>query len=786
VIDQRRWHMLGKYCEKCHNTTDWAGGVAFDTMAPSGIATNAKIWEAAVGKLQGRLMPPPGQKQPSQTTVDGFVSWLEGHLDAAAAAHPDPGFVVMHRLNRTEYARSIRQILGVKVDVSTLLPKDTLSDGFDDIGAVLKVSPTFLDQYISAASTIAALAVGDPHARSRAVNLHPPRHDQNFHIEGLPLGTRGGFLMQHDFPADGTYVFNFGGGRRGAYFGGLQYRQDLLLLIDGKKVFETSIGGAADYKEADQNRVAWAKELNKRLHGIRVHLTAGPHAIGVGFVQDSLAESDDWLQPFDPRGGLERAGQVTGLEVVGPIEPTGVGQTPSRRKIFVCHPTAASEELPCARRIVAKLTREAYRRPVTAADLAPPLAFYTQARQSGGSFDRGIENAVVAILASPNFLYRIERPPQGARPGTIYRISDVALASRLAFFLWAQGPDEQLLDLAAAGKLHDPKVLAEQVYRMLADPRAESLVTNFAFQWLQVDDMDKVKVDPTVYPDFDSDLRAAFRQEMRLFLGSVLLQDRDVTQLLTANWTFVNGRLALHYGIAGVRGSEFRRVILKNPNRWGLLGKGAILLGTSYGNRTAPVLRGAWVLDDIVGESPHAPPPNIPPLKENVPGAKPLTIRQRMIMHRSQPSCNACHGLMDPIGLALENFDAVGRWRIKDYDTGTPIDAAGEMAGGFKVDGPSDVRRALMSRPRQFVQTLTARLMTYALGRTLDYHDMPEVRSIVRSCARHDYRFSSIVLGIVESPQFQMQEIPGARAGASGVNTMTTQASHPRRRSPST
>lgn len=776
VIAQQRWQILGNYCEKCHNSTDWAGGVAFDSMRPTDIAQNAKIWEAAVGKLQGRLMPPPGQKQPAQATVDAFVSWLESHLDEVAEAHPDPGYVTLHRLNRTEYARSVQEILGVELDVSSLLPKDTLAEGFDDIANVLKVSPTFLDQYITAASTVAALAVGNPQAPRSVVNLRPPRHDQAFHIEGLPLGTRGGFVAQHDFPADGLYEFDLGGGRGAAFFGGLQYRNQLVLLIDGKKVYETSIGGPADFKDSDQNRLEFGKELAQRLQHIRVHVSAGPHEVGVAFVERSLAESDDWLQSFDPRGGLDRVAQMAGVQIVGPFHPTGLGDTPNRRKIFVCHPASESEELPCARQIIAKLEREAYRRPITDADLAAPLAFFADARK-GASFDAGIENAIVAIFSSPKFLYRIERTPQNLQPGATFRVSDVELASRLSFFLWSEGPDERLLDLALAGTLHEPQVLTGEVRRMLADPRAQSLVTSFAFAWLQVDDMDKVNPDPTVYPNFDEDLRAAFKEEMRLFLASVLLGNHNVCDLLTANYTFVNGRLALHYGIPNVRGDAFRRVTLTNPNRFGLLGKGAILMGTSYGNRTAPVLRGAWVFDDIIGESPHAPPPSIPPLKENVPGAKPLTIRERMVMHRSTPSCNTCHGLMDPIGLALENFDAIGRWRTKDYDTGTPIDASGEMAGGFAVDGPADVRRALMSHPEQFVQALTEKLMTFALGRTLDYHDMPTVRAIVRNAGREGDRFSSIVLGIVESPAFQMKRIPGGNA-ASKPSLMTTQAAN--------
>jgi hypothetical protein len=736
-----KWQLLGDYCEKCHNATDWAGSVAFDTMQPQDIPQDAKVWEEAVTKLQGRLMPPPGEKQPPQARIDSFVSWLQTNLDAADAAHPDPGYVTLHRLNRTEYARSVQELLGVTVDVESLLPKDTMSDGFDDIANVLKVSPTFLDQYISAATSVAALAMGNPQAHKSIAILRASRESQAAHIEGLPLGTHG-MLVRHDFPADGDYEFDLGRGGAAA-----------LLLIDGKQVYQPSAGAPGAPR--------------KRTPPPRLHVSAGPHDIGVAFVQHEQPESDDWLQPLDPAGGGfggfgERA---TGLQITGPFDATGVSDTPSRHKIFLCHPADESAELPCARRIIANLERVAYRRPVTDADVAPPLRFFQEGRQDA-SFDAGIENALVAILSSPKFLYRVERVPQNLPPGASFRISDLELASRLSFFLWSEGPDDELLDLAIANQLHEPQVLAMQVKRMLADPRANALVTNFAFQWLKVDDMDRINPDQAAYPAFDEDLRHAFKREMELFLGSVLLQDHDVLDLLSADYTFVNGRLALHYGVPNVLGSDFRQVTLTDSRRWGLLGKGAILMGTSYANRTAPVLRGAWVLESIDGTPPHAPPPAIPALVENVPGARPLTVRERMEKHRSQPSCNTCHGIMDPMGLSLENFDAVGQWRSKDYDTGTAIDASGKMADGTPVKGPDDLRKALMARPQQFVQTLTRNLMAYALGRTLDYHDMPTVRRIVREAAADHDRFSSILLGIVASPAFQAKQMPAAPEAA--------------------
>lgn len=760
------WQMLGDYCVKCHNATDWAGSVAFDVMQPADMPQDGKVWEEAVTKLQGRLMPPPGQKQPPQATIDSFVSFLTTKLDAADAAHPDPGYVTLHRLNRTEYARSVEELLGVTVDVSALLPKDTMSDGFDDIANVLKVSPTFLDQYISAATSVAALAMGDPQAHKSIAILRAPRESQAAHIEGLPLGTHG-LLLHHDFPAEGDYDFDLGGGPRGpgGYPGAPTTPPQLLL--DGKPAQPVQNSGTA----------AAPKSAGRRNQVLRVHVTAGPHDIALAFVEHGVPESDDWLEPLDPAAGAERTERASGLQITGPFDPSGVGATPSRRKIFVCQPATQREELPCATKIIGTLERVAFRRPVTDADMAPALRFFSDGRQ-GATFDAGIENALIAILSSPKFLFRMERAPRNIQPGASYRISDLELASRLSFFLWSEGPDANLLDLAVANQLHDPQVLAAQVKRMLADPRATALVTNFAFQWLKVDDMDRINPDQAAYPAFDEDLRAAFKKEMELFLGSVLLQDHDVLELLTANYTFVNGRLALHYGVPDVLGSDFRRVTLTDSRRWGLLGKGAILMGTSYANRTAPVLRGAWVLESITGTPPHAPPPAIPALIENVPGARPLTVRERMEKHRAQPSCNACHGIMDPMGLSLENFDAVGQWRAKDYDTGTAIDASGKMADGTVVAGPDDLRKALLAHPQQFVQTVTRNLMAYALGRTLDYHDMPTVRRIVRDAAAEHDHFSALLLGIVASPAFQMKQMPAGPNGAQ-PDVKVTQVSVP-------
>lgn len=768
--------MLRQYCETCHNVTDWAGDVAFETMQPKDIPADAKVWETAIMKLDGHLMPPPGHKQPDQATINAFIAWMENHLDAAGRAHPDPGYVVLHRLNRSEYARSVDEMLGVEVDPAALLPKETESDDFDDIANVLEVSPTFLDQYISAARTVAALAVGNPHPAKAIAIYEAGKHDQAFHVEGLPLGTRGGMVVTHVFPSDGNYDFDLSVYTGVGYYIGLDHPNDVVLTIDNQKVFERSIGGAKDLKEADQNPNEAAKDFTGRFQHIMVHVPAGPHQVSVSFIAKTLSESADWLEPLNPRGGNDRLPIIRGLQITGPYDPSGVSETASRQKIFICQPASSGDELPCARKILAKLAREAFRRPVTNEDLAAPMQFFERGRQ-GKSFDAGIENAIVAILCSPKFLFRTEFAPPQVKVGGIYQVSDLDLASRLSFFLWSEGPDEELLNVATAGKLHEPAVLQREVRRMLADPRAESLVTNFAFQWLEVDGMDKIEPDNVEYPEFDEDLRSAYRTEMQLFLGSVLLKDQDVRQLMTANWTYVNERLALQYHIPNVQGAQFRRVTLTNPDRFGLLGKGAMLMGTSYANRTAPVLRGAWILDVVTDTPPHAPPPAIPALIENVPGQKPLTIRQRMEMHRRQPSCNACHGIMDPMGLAMENFDAMGGWQVKDRDTGLPIDTQGRMADGTVLHGPADLRQALLRNPQLFVQTITEKLMTFALGRTLDYGDMPTVRAIVRDAGRDDDRFSAIVLGIVESPQFEEQHAPGA--GRSGrPNLQTTQAAN--------
>jgi hypothetical protein len=759
--DPPEWGFFDHYCGKCHNSTDWAGNVAFDTMSPKDIGgEDAKTWEEAVSKLQGRLMPPPDKPQPDQAQVDRIVAFLEGHLDAGAAAHPNPGQVVLHRLNRTEYAHEIQAILGIKVDATALLPAEIKTDGFDNVATSLRVSPSFLDQYIDAAHDVTVEAIGNPKAAVASVQVRAaPGTNQEEHIQGLPLGTRGGMLATHLFPADGDYVFNINqsAGFGGGYIAGLDSPQHLIMTVDGQKVYETQTGGAEDLKNVDQKQADAVKVIRKRFDGIKLHLTAGPHTVGFAYVAKTLAESDDLLEPLGANG-LPRVPGVFGFEVVGPTNPSGVADTPSRKKIFICYPAKADEELPCAKRIIANIARRAYRRPVTDEDLAAPLRFYQKGHDAKG-FESGIQQAMMAVLASPKFLYRVEAVPDNAVPGQPYHISDLELASRLSFFLWSQGPDEELLQTAIANKLHEPAEMRREVKRMLLDPRAKSLVTNFADEWLAVDDMDALQPDPTVYPEFDASLRTAYHTEIDMFVDSVLRSDQSVVRLLDANYTFVNERLAQEYGIPNVQGEQFRRVTLTDSHRWGLLGKGTFLMGTSYANRTSPVKRGQWVLEVISGTPPHAPPPGVVALKENTDGAKATTVRERMVAHRSNPSCNACHGILDPLGFAFENFDAIGGWRDKDREAATLIDTAGEWRGAA-VKSSDDVRKVLLTHPSQFVQTITEKLMTYALGRTVDYADMPTVRAIVREAAKDNYRFESIVMGIVDSPQFQQQMIP--------------------------
>ena len=726
--------LLNRYCITCHNQKLKTANLQLDKLDLAHPEKDALLWERAIRKLRGGMMPPPGASRPPLEAVNALATYLEDSLDKAAATAPNPGSVRIHRLNRAEYANAIHDLFGIDVDAAALLPTDGVSDGFDNIAAALKVSPSFVDQYIMAARAVVKQAIGKP----------PSSQDVKVTFRGadpdvpLPPGTRNGVSAKYLAPFAGDYEFR-------------SPDKLAVFLVDSAPV---------DTKG-------------------RTHLTAGLHTIIAAATPHSFAESEGELFGFVPGAagtGYASTGLIVGavniggggglrgltsasVTVDGPFNPTGNPiETPSRARIFTCRPPDPKEENSCASTILSGLAREAFRRPVNGSDLKPLMEFYDQGRKAT-TFEGGIENALVAMLSSAKFLYRVEPPPAAAQPGSIYRLNDTELASRLSFFLWSSAPDEQLLAVAEHGKLSDPHVLEQQVRRMLADPRAHTLTTNFAFEWLHIRDMDALEPDPYAYPAFDRPLRIALRREIELFLDSVFRNDRSVVDLLSANYTFVNERLAAHYGIDNIRGDEFRRVTLTDPNRFGLLGKGAVLMVTAYPNRTSPVLRGADILENIAGTPPAPPPPNVPAFKENKDGEQAKTIRAILEAHRANPACNSCHGIMDPLGFALENFDTIGAYRTMDRFTRTVIDTSGKLVDGTMINGPVDLRNALLRHSDQFVQTMTEKLMTYALGRGIEYFDMPTVRKIVRDSKSDNYKFSSIVLGIVKAPAFQSSEV---------------------------
>ena len=772
-IATEKWAFLDKYCSKCHNTTDWAGNIAFDTLTPDSIPDDAETWEKAVRKLRGGLMPPAGNPRPDNKAVQSFVSWMEGNLDQAASANGEIGRVALHRLNRKEYANAIRDLLDVDMDPADLLPRDDARDGFDNVADALQVSPSFLDQYLAAARTVAVAALGNVAARPVGTTYTPGGGEQFFHVPGAPPGTRGGIVVTHPFPADGEYVINIANMAQAIWVYNMEFENHLVVSIDRKKIYETTIGGEEDMKAIDQKQDPAVDAINKRLKNIRFRTTAGPHEIAVTFQHRSFAESEDRLQPHVPGGGQDRILRVSSFEVRGPTNASGVSETPSRERVLICKPANAAEEGPCAQKILRELAARAYRRPATDTDVADLMKFYETGKRDG--FEAGIRQALTALLADPEFLYRAETPPQGIAAGSTYHITDLELASRLSFFLWSSLPDEELLRAARNGDLRDNAKLAAQVKRLLADPRSQTLASNFAFQWLNMAKLGEIQPDVALFPMLNGDVRADFREELTLFVDSVFRDNRSVLELLSGDYTYVNERLALLYGIRDVKGDRFRRVQLTDSKRFGLLGKGAVLMVTSYPNRTAPVLRGAFVLERLMGTPPAAPPPNVGNLQENKEGSKPLTMKEIMAVHRSKPSCNGCHGIMDPLGFALEGFDAVGQERSKDRFAGINVDTLGELPDGHVLKGPDDLRNALLDRPDQFVQTLVEKLMVYATGRTLDYKDMPEVRSIVRATAADHYKFESLVMKIVASPEFQMARspVPGGLKTA-GLETVSS------------
>jgi hypothetical protein len=773
---QAHWGMLNKYCSECHNFEDWAGGIAFDVMSADNVHKDAETWEKAMRKLRGRLMPPPGQPRPDEAVLDQFVSAIENYIDATAVADgPHAGHVALHRLNRKEYANAIEDVLALDVDAKSMLPPDTSMDGFDNVANVLQVSPTFLDQYINAARQISMEAVGLSASEPQLKAFEAPSvATQDRHVAGLPLGTRGGFAVDNYFPTDGEYQFSVeiasqeGSVQRSYPTWWLASEHRFILTIDGEEKFTTKLGGPIDMEAVDLRQTPAITEIQNRFQDIKVHVPAGDHTIGVAFVQRSFAESDRIVDQLSPGEGEDNIPLVVRFKLLGPFDAAPVEETASRKKIFSCHPSEKAEQRACAADIMERLARQAYRRPVTHGELQTLMGFYDSGAAQAG-FETGVQKSIMAMLASTKFLYRSEPAPENVAQGQSYELTDAELASRLSYFLWSRGPDDELLDLAAAKKLDDPKVLRAQVERMLADPKAKSLADNFAYQWLRIGDVDAIDPDPRLFPDFDADLRIAFKKELTLFVDSVLRSDQSVMRLLDADYTFVDERLARHYGIDDIRGTQFRKIKLDDERRWGLLGKGGLLMLTSYPNRTSPVLRGAYILENIMGTPPAAPPPNVETdLEDTKPGAVATTVRERLEVHRADPSCNMCHGVIDPLGLALENFNAIGQWREKDRWANSVIDAAGQLASGEPVNGPADVRAALLDRPDQFVQTITEKLMTYALGRTTEYEDMPTVRGIVHDSQKEGYTFASLVMGIVKSPQFQMNTLPVVEAAEDG------------------
>ncbi len=755
----QHWTLLDSFCADCHNFEEWAGGVAFDIFGPEDVAAEAATFEEAVRKLRGRLMPPPGAAQPDQAAIDSFVEWMEAYLDASNPVHA-AGYVPIHRLNRIEYAVAVKGLLDVDIDPG-ILPTEIEIHGFDNIAHALAVSPAFLDQYLGAARMVARLAVGDPEPRM-SIEVYPVTSSaQGAYQPGFPLGTRGGVKFTHVFPVDGEYRLNVLDVDAGLYPRAMETQHTMVVLVGGEEVFRTDLGGEHDLALVDRTGPEGRAEIIERVSNIPFHVPAGPHEIIVTFIERSRAMSDDPHGGFGGGGGFGGRGAriLDGVEVRGPYEITGLSLSPSRERIFICEPAAAPEERACAERIAENLARRAFRRPVTEDDVATLMPFYEAGRADGAGFNKGVEHLVAAVLASPDFLYRTITPPAELETES-FVLSDLELASRLSFFLWSQGPDEALIQAAESGDLSRPDVMEAQVRRMLADPRAATLVDNFSLKWLNLGDLSVTDPNPRRFPGFNTALRNAFATELRLFLSSILLEERSIQDLLTADHTYVNEALARHYGMDDVFGAQFRRVTLEDDARHGLLGKAAFLLRTSYGDRTSPVLRGAWVLEKLMGTPPSPPPPNVETDLTIPEDQQQFTIRLLLEQHRAEPSCNACHGVIDPIGLALENFDVTGRWRDVDIFAGEPIDASTIMPDGTAIEGVSDLRRELASRPDHFAQAFTETLMMYALGRELQYYDMPEVRGIVRASAEDDYRLSAIALGIVNSNAFRRQLAP--------------------------
>jgi Protein of unknown function (DUF1592)/Protein of unknown function (DUF1588)/Protein of unknown function (DUF1587)/Protein of unknown function (DUF1585)/Protein of unknown function (DUF1595) len=748
TFDQQSvWRAWKIYCDTCHFGPKARAGLNLEALDLANLGENGTVWEKVLRKLRSREMPPAGVPRPDAATYNALVDAIETERDRLAEIKPNPGRATLHRLNRAEYANAIRDLLALDVDVAELLPADDIGYGFDNIADVLQVSPLLLERYLAAATKISGLAVGDTALAASYQTYDVPRGLVQLERmgEGMPLGSRGGSSVRHRFPVDGEYEISVGL-QRGRFdqFLGLERERKLDLRLDGQRLELFTI--AADSR-AGQQIHGTGRDPDSHLK-VRVPVKAGTRTLVATFVKDTVKA--EGIPAIREANFFEGVGNIT---VAGPYDVQGPGDTASRHRIFVCHPAAPADEQACAEKIISSLARRAYRRPIAADDLPPLLALFRQGAAEDG-FEAGVRLALLKILVSPEFIFRMEFDPPDAAAGQARRIGDVALASRLSFFLWSSIPDDELLAVAERGELGDTSVLERQVRRMLADPRSHALVKNFAGQWLFLRNIARIQPDPAAFPNFDENLRQALEQETELLVDSTLREDRSIVDLLTADYTFVNQRLAEHYGIKGVYGSEFRRVAVEDPNRQGLLGQASILTVTSYPNRTAPTIRGKWVLEQLLGTPPPPPPPNVPSLKEDA-SAQPVTMRQRMEQHRANPACAVCHRIMDPLGFALENFDGLGRWRDSAVPGTGPIDSSGVLPDGTRFDGPAGLREVLLNRQELFVETFTERLLTYALGRGVEEYDRPVIRKIVREA--RDPRWSSIILGIVKSTPFQMR-----------------------------
>jgi hypothetical protein len=748
--------LINQYCVTCHNQRAKTGGLALDTLPLSNIPAGAETWEKVIRRVRGGQMPPAGMPRPSQAALDALVAHLETSIDKAAFAAPRLRHSSIHRLNRSEYGNAVRDLFALTVDVSALLPPDEEAYGFDNNATVLNISTSLMERYLSAAWKISALAVASPKI-TPSLETFRVRGDlsQHDHVPGLPMGTRGGITIHHYFPVDGEYVISPRLYRETVNIvRGLELEHDLEVTLDGQRIVLARFGGPKDEQANYLQPSLAGDEMEKRFQK-RLKITAGPHTIGVAFLKKSSATTVELLQPFERERldpitpvGIPELDKVT---IEGPFNATRSPNAPSRMKVFTCSPASERDEAACARTILSSLARRAYRGPVSDTDMTRLLDFYAKERASGGDFDAGIEGALRFLLVHPRFLYRVEQDPANASRGSTYRIGDLELASRLSFFIWSSIPDDELLAAATAGRLKQPAVLEQQVRRMLKDERARALGSNFAGQWLYLRNLRGLQPDADVFPDFDHNLREALQRETELLFESIVLEDKPVTTLLNADYTFLNERLARHYGVPNVYGTQFRRVTVTNDARKGLLGHASVLALTSQNNRTSPVLRGKYVLTNLLGTPPPSPPAVVPPLDENPGKAK--SMRDRMEEHRKSPACSGCHKLMDPIGLALENFDGIGRWRT--MDNGAIIDAASQLADGTPIDGPAALRQAILRNPDMFARNMTEMLLSYGLGHGIEHHDMPFVRAIVKDAQRSGYKFSSLVLGIVKSAPFQ-------------------------------